>query len=257
MLFEVVELVVEVWLFCWLEIGVELLELLLLLADEELVVPLLVTGVELEVAVEEVDVVEDGVVCPVTWLLFVGVALLVTLVGWELGVVVVVEGVEGLLDELVLGAGVELLVTGLVLTDCLLLVATGLVVGFDCCELEVWELFASFEVGVVVELVELAWEVVELLVDVLLGFTLVGVVEVVVAFDVDVFAVVVESFAFFAALVFFTSLLVVEVVLVWLAGWLAVELDDPQETTHAGMIHATAAIPNAPPKIFQIFFFMQ
>ena len=53
----------------------------------------------------------------------------------------------------------------------------------------------------------------------------------------------------------FTSL--DEVVVVWLAGWLTVDPDDPQETTHAGITQATAAIPTIPPRIFQIFFFIQ
>lgn len=48
-----------------------------------------------------------------------------------------------------------------------------------------------------------------------------------------------------------------EVVVVWLAGELAVDPDDPQETTHAGITQATAAIPTIPPRIFQIFFFIQ
>ena len=127
----------------------------------------------------------------------------------------------------------------------------------DCGELEVCEELT----GVDVTLVCLGEGWVEVGVFALLTLLALDTTVELLEFWVDAFVVVPSVFVELVVVLLlevdfvFTSL--EEVVVVWLAGWLTVDPDDPQETTHAGITQATAAIPTIPPRIFQIFFFIQ
>ena len=132
----------------------------------------------------------------------------------------------------------------------------------DCSELEVWEeltelgeeLVVALELFVVVAeglalftvLVLVEFDVVVLLLEVLWVVVL-GVVA-------PVLEVLIASFALDVVLAVVS---VVALVTLWLGSWLIAGADDPHDTTHAGITHATAAIPIKLPKIFQIFFFIQ
>lgn len=127
----------------------------------------------------------------------------------------------------------------------------------DCGELEVCEEL----IGVDVTLVCLGEGWVEVGVFALLTLLALDTTVELLEFWVDAFVVVPSVFVELVVVLLlevdfvFTSL--EEVVVVWLAGWLTVDPDDPQETTHAGITQATVAIPTIPPRIFQIFFFIQ
>ena len=151
----------------------------------------------------------------------------------------------------VVGVG---LLTGVEGVDELLLVVVGLLLLLDVDEDEVdltglvgWLLFTG-----VLELLDWEVEFWEAVWDELELFTL---------FDVDtlvgVLSVLVELTVVLLLEAVFTFVSLLEVVVFWLAGWLVVGTDDPQDTTQAGITQATAAIPTTPPKIFQIFFFIQ
>lgn len=240
-----------VWLDDWLALGTESVGLLLVDdEDEEVADPLLVSGVGLLFAVDELEVGEEAV-----WPTDCGLLVELEL----LAVDEVLVGLEVLLAELVLGVELGLVLSGVWPVGWLLLAEEELVELADC-EVVGLTLLGLLALELAVWLVGLTWLVVLLVFAEVLPLL-------VVVDDFTLFVVVLAVVLLFASLLevlwvltellvlALLSLVVVEVV--WLAGALAVEPDDPQETTHAGIIHPIAAIPSTPPKIFQIFFFIQ
>lgn len=209
----------------------EVVEVGLLTGVEEVEELLLVVGLLLLLDADEDEVDPTGLV---DWLLFTEV---LELLDWA---------VEFCVELVVVWLGVVELVVEELATGWLALGA-GVLVEVDCGELEVGEELVVLEATLVelVVLCEAVWDALELL----------------TLFDVDAFVGVLSVFVELTVVLLletvFAFVSLVEVVVFWLAGWLAVGPDDPQDTTQAGITQATAAIPITPPKIFQIFFFIQ